>query len=73
MADEVKIAVYENGELSVPVKGGNCDEAVLALPLDSSMISTLPSAGIRAWSSLTSSVIRSYLKPSVLDLLIVYG
>ena len=34
MADEVKIAVYENGELSVPVKGGNCDEAVLALPLD---------------------------------------
>lgn len=34
MADDSKIAVFENGELSVPVKGSGGNEAVLALPLD---------------------------------------
>ena len=34
MADDIKIAVYQNGELSVPVKGDGGNEAVLALPLD---------------------------------------
>lgn len=34
MADDIKIAVYQNGELSVPVKGDGGKEAVLALPLD---------------------------------------
>lgn len=34
MAEEVKIAVFEDGELTVPVKGNKRNEAVLALPLD---------------------------------------
>lgn len=34
MAEDLRIAVFENGELSVPVKGGKGNEAVLALPLD---------------------------------------
>ena len=34
MAEEIKIAVFENGELSVPIKGNKRNEAVLALPLD---------------------------------------
>jgi hypothetical protein len=34
MADDIKIAVFENGELSVPVKGDGGNEAVLALSLD---------------------------------------
>lgn len=34
MAEDIKIAVFENGELSVPVEGDKGNEAVLALPLD---------------------------------------
>lgn len=45
MAEEVRIAVYENGELSVPVKGGNRNEAVLALPLDRLLVKVVKVPG----------------------------
>lgn len=41
MAEDVKIAVFENGELSVPVKGDGGDEVVLALPLDRLLVKVL--------------------------------
>lgn len=41
MADDKKIAVYENGELTVPVKGNGGNEAILALPLDRLLVKIL--------------------------------